>query len=170
MDNILENTDSFGILLALTFIVSFQIYFLIVSVYNRKNSHKLGSFVVVLVMVFLGYVWSVLPSILGYPFVTNKLPEKFKMVDYMVLPEEKKLLVWVKEEGSKRPRVYEIAMNLDLRKKMRKAKKGGTGKYTFVKSKKAGKKSVLLDTEKYDLRLNLKPFGLPDYKGVDKHS
>ena len=167
MNSIIENIDLFGILLVLTFIMSFQIYFLIVSVYNRKVIF--GSFVVLLVMIFLGYVWNVLPSILGYPFITNKLPDKFTMIDYMLIPEEKKLLIWAKEEEAKRPRVYEIAMDVDLRKKMRKAKKGGVGKYTFVKNK-TGKKSrsMLLDTEKYDLQLKMKPFGLPDYKRVDK--
>ena len=57
MNSIIENIDLFGILLVLTFIMSFQIYFLIVSVYNRKVIF--GSFVVLLVMIFLGvYLFS----------------------------------------------------------------------------------------------------------------
>ena len=54
-------------------------------------------------------------------------------------------------------------MNVDLRKKLRKAKERGVNNYTFVKSK-IGKKFMMSDTEKYDLQLNIKPIGLPDYK------
>ena len=91
------------------------------------------------------------------------------MIEYVAIPEEKKLLIWLEEEGAKRPRVYEIKMNPDLRKKMRKAKKHGVGKYSFIKSK-IYKKSMMADTEKYDLQLDIKPTGVPDYKKVDKQS
>lgn len=165
MDNILQNLNSFNILLILTGIILFQIYYLIVSVFAHKVIS--GSLVVILITVFLVNLWNILPSILGYPFVSNSLPEKFKMIEYVAIPEEKKLLIWLEEEDAKRPRVYEIKMSVDLRKKLRKAKQHGASKYTFVKSK-GYKKFMTLDTEKYDLQLNLKPFGLPDYKRVDK--
>jgi hypothetical protein len=161
MDNILQNLNFFSILLILTGIILFQIYYLVVSIFVHKVIS--GSLVVILITVFLVNLWNIMPSILGYPFVSSTLPEKFKLIDYISIPEESKILVWLKVKESNRPRVYEIKMNVDLRKKLRKAKERGVNNYTFVKSK-IGKKFMMSDTEKYDLQLNIKPIGLPDYK------
>lgn len=162
----IENVDSFSLLVLLSCLILFQLYYLITTVLARKI--VFGSITILFVTYFLTQVWLYLPSILGYPYKTNSLPDEFQLIDYLELPQEEKLLVWLTEEDAERPRVYEIKMDKSLKKNMRKAKKNGAHKYSFVKVSKA--KRLALENEKYDLRLKLKPTGIFDYKKVDKQS
>lgn len=156
----IENADSFTLLLLISGVILFQLYYLVTTVLAKKIF--IGSVTIICVTLFLMQVWLYLPSMLGYPYKANKLPDKFQLIDYVDLPREGKLLVWLKEEDVKRPRVYEIKMNNALKKNMRKAKKGGAHKYDFVKKNKT--KRSALEQEDYDLRLKLKPVGIKDFK------
>jgi hypothetical protein len=156
----IENADSFTLLLLISGVILFQLYYLVTTVLAKRIF--VGSVTIICVTLFLMQVWLYLPSMLGYPYKSNKLPDKFQLIDYIDLPREGKLLVWLKEENVKRPRVYEIKMNNALKKNMRKAKKGGAHKYDFVKKNKT--KRSALEQEDYDLRLKLKPVGIKDFK------
>ena len=161
-----NNTEAFYLLVLLSLMIFCQLYFLIIS---HKRDIIFSSITVFFVTYFLIHVWIILPSLLGYPYKTNALPDEFQLIDYVELPREGKLLIWLTEEDAKRPRVYEIKMNESLKKNMRKAKKNGAHSYSFVKI--SGKsKRLSLESEKYDLRLKIKPTGIFDYKKVDKQS
>lgn len=159
----MEHINLFSFLIFLSCILFFQTYYLISSV--LANKLFFGSVVIVFVTLFLVYSWILFPSFLGYPFKTNSLPNKFKLIHYIEVPKEKKLLIWLREEDKndeERPRVYETHSNEDLKKNLRKAIKEGTTDYIFVK--KIVKNAKALDTEKYDLILEVRPLYMPEFK------
>lgn len=159
----MENFDIFSLLFFFTCIILIQVYFLIISFFSKKLLQ--GSVFVIIITLFLMYTWNVIPDILGYPYKSKSLPKEFRLIEFVEYPSEKKLLIWLIQKDKKRPRVYEIDIDRDLLKKLRRAKKNGVNRFYFERIEKNNLNRRVY-TEKYDLRVIVRPEESVDFKNL----